>query len=226
MMKTMDLIFEQELSIARYGDGELNLVCNINRHTAFQRNSFMINHKLSEILATPQDGLLVCLPIISLHDTFWKDFWFKQWHLFSHHCKQSCYGTAQISRPIFFRLYGLKAVEAWKKLWRGKRVCFIYGEGARFEKDHLLFGEILSHVEVLGKPKNAFDDLSFLIKESLVLRENVDIYLIALGQTGTILAAELSKYGVRALDIGHLPNSYDTIFNNKSIPESLPLVKK
>ena len=66
MMKTMDLIFEQELSIARYGDGELNLVCNINRHTAFQRNSFMINHKLSEILATPQDGLLVCnvVPLI------------------------------------------------------------------------------------------------------------------------------------------------------------------
>ncbi len=226
MMQTMNLIADKGLSIARYGDGELNLVCNINRHTDFQRNSFEINHKLSEILASSQSNLLVCLPIISLHEGFWRDFWFKQWYLFSHHCKLPLYGTAQITRPIFFKLYGLDAVQAWKKLWRGKRVCFVYGEGSRFEKDHFLFDEIIDHVEVLGKAKNAFEDIDTLISESIALRADVDIYLIALGQTGTILASELAKRGVWALDIGHLPNSYDTIFKNKARPESLPLVKK
>lgn len=226
MMQTMHMVFDKKLSISRYGDGELNLVSDIKRNTSFQRNSFEINHKLTEILSVSQNNLLVCMPMLSLNEGFWRDFWFKQWHLFSHHCKLPLYGTAQISRPIFFKIYGLDAVEAWKKLWRGKRVCFVYGKGSRFEKDHFLFNEITDYVEVLGKATNAFDDLDDLVENSFVLRENVDIYLIALGQTGTILASELSKLGVWALDIGHLPNSYDNIFNNKSRPEILPLIKE
>ena len=79
--------------------------------------------------------------------------------------------------------------------------------------------------EILGKATNAFDELNILKAQAIEKKDNVDIYLIALGQTGTILAAELAEEGLWALDVGHLPNSYDNIFNSKATPENLPLIK-
>lgn len=223
MIETMDHIYKEELSLSRYGDGELNLVINQNNNISFQKNSILINEKLIEILSNTNDNLLVCLPNLALQNNFWRDFWFKKLHLFAHHCNQSLYGNAQVTRPIFFQKYGVEATEAWKRIWRNKSVCFIYGEGSRFEKNHFLFDEISSYSEILGKPSNAFEDLDLIIKQSVNLAEKTEIYLIALGPTGTILASELSKLGLRALDIGHLPNSYDNVFKNGKNPEALPV---
>lgn len=225
LIETMDQIYNKKMSISRFGDGELNLVIDLNRHTKFQKNSFIINDKLTNILSKRVDNLLVCLPLLTYADGFWKNYWMNNWYLFSHTCKLDIYGSAQISRPIFFQKYGLVAVESWKKIWRNKRVCFVYGEGSRFNINHILFDEISEVKQVLGKATNAFDDYDRLFSSCKEVLDDVDIFLIALGQTGTVLSAALCLEGGWALDVGHLPNSYDTVFKNTATPEQLPLSK-
>lgn len=57
--------------------------------------------------------------------------------------------------------------------------------------------------------------------EKCLQEKEVDMFLIALGPTGTVLASRLFHKNLRALDIGHLNNSYDTVFLNSVRPESL-----
>src|SRR5690606_41097389 len=91
-----------------------------NNNISYQKNSILINEKLIEILSNTNDNLLVCLPNLALQNNFWRDFWFKKLHRFAHHCNQSLYGNAQVTRPIFFQKYGVEATEAWKRIWRNK----------------------------------------------------------------------------------------------------------
>lgn len=219
MLDTMDYIYNNRASLARFGDGELSLVADMNSSFSFQKNSLKLNLSLIEVLSQPSKNLLVCLPISRLQDQFWRSFWYKNWPLISRYCTLELYGTAQISRPVFFYAYGQEGVHLWKRLWKGKRVCYIYGEGSRFNKLHSLFDCIQGSIEILGKSSNAYEDIDSLKDEAYSVRDDVDIYLIALGPAGTVLASMLAKLGLWALDIGHLSNSYDTVFFGEKQPE-------
>lgn len=59
------------------------------------------------------------------------------------------------------------------------------------------------------------------VMKQCIEQKQVDLFLIALGPTGTVLAARLHHRGFRALDIGHLNNSYDTVFLNQMRPEQI-----
>ena len=48
------------------------------------------------------------------------------------------------------------------------------------------------------------------------------LILISLGPTATVLAYDLSKTGVQAIDIGHITNMYDRLVYGKAKPEDLP----
>lgn len=54
------------------------------------------------------------------------------------------------------------------------------------------------------------------------MKENIDLFLIALGPAGTVLSARLTDKEKIAYDIGHLTNSYDTVFSGAAVPEQLP----
>ncbi|PPE76500.1 hypothetical protein C3941_28810 [Kaistia algarum] len=47
------------------------------------------------------------------------------------------------------------------------------------------------------------------------------IFIIALGQAGTILSYKLHILGFRALDVGHIDRSYDNVFLSGKIPEKI-----
>ena len=71
------------------------------------------------------------------------------------------------------------------------------------------------------KNKNAYDDIGQLTEQCL-MKENIDLFLIALGPAGTVLSARLTDKEKIAYDIGHLTNSYDTVFSGAAVPEQLP----
>ncbi|WP_413772750.1 GT-D fold domain-containing glycosyltransferase [Acinetobacter sp. ANC 4169] len=67
--------------------------------------------------------------------------------------------------------------------------------------------------------------LLMIFFRNVLRKKNVDMFLIALGPTGTVLSARLHQYGLRGLDVGHLNNSYDTVFLNKVRPEQIDFLK-
>ena len=50
------------------------------------------------------------------------------------------------------------------------------------------------------------------------------LFMVAAGPTATVLSYDLWKDGYQALDVGHLPNSYDEFLGEIISPENIPLI--
>lgn len=220
MRETLDCIYEKQCSLARFGDGEFKLLARLGHKIIYQENSFELNNQLKEVLASPSDGLIVGIPPLLFENNFWKSFWTDNWSLIGYNFMLDSYANSMVTRPEFFRIFGLDGVSLWRRIWANKRVCFITGNRSRFNAEHLIFNGIVDARFIYSKPANAFSDLEH-IKSEVVKLKGVDIYLIALGPAGTILAKQMHLMGYWALDIGHLNNSYDHVIEGAVTPESL-----
>ncbi|MDO4640274.1 MAG: GT-D fold domain-containing glycosyltransferase [Neisseria sp.] len=218
ILETMHRIKNEELSIARFGDGEIN--CMITETgCSFQTHNWKLMQELRDMNMT-QNGLLVCYPSLMVENGFWLDFWAKHWAQCKFYLQREVLGDSFVTRPQAFYLYGHIIADMWKEIWENKHVCFITGEGSRMDGNHFIFDNIKNSSYIYSKTKNAYEDIDNIIHKSLK-QSNVDLFLIALGPTGTAVASRLYNKGYRALDIGHLNNSYDTAFHNAPRPEHI-----
>ena len=95
---TIDYIIKHHCSIARYGDGELNIALH-DYGVVFQKYSESLSLRLREVMTKPTDGLLVCLPRAIRNQTglnaHAKEFWL-WWSLDNYDeladCLYSCRG--------------------------------------------------------------------------------------------------------------------------------------
>lgn len=222
MMDTLDNIIKNELSLARFGDGEFNLMLDVTKDHYFQKNSDKLNHYLKKVISyNYKDGLLVGIPSMFLERPWWKNYWRSNWSTLQCYLTDRIYGDSIVTRPEFFSIHGMEGVNKWKELWDNKTICFISGKGSRFDIDHDLFNNAQLKVVMHSLPTNAFDDIENIISQVKAGRK-FDLYMIALGPSGTILAGELHQLGYRALDVGHITNSYDHVFKGAGIPERIP----
>lgn len=227
MLETVDLL-AQGYSIARWGDGEIRLMLQPEFQLSFQRANSELAEELRRLLLSydsVSDHLLMAFPTV-FPQRLWMGIWADSWHLMKPILKvsKSTWANTHISRPLFFQWHGQDAVKAWRRVWENKRVCIIAGRDSRFEMLPELFDNIKSHIRIDSEPTNAYLKLEQL-KVELDKVKDIDIYLIALGPTGTILAAYLSAKGYHAIDIGHLASSYLNVFKGGSNPEQLPIKK-
>ena len=58
---TLKLIIEKELSVTRYGDGELLMMAD-QMNESFQDYDPFIAQKLKQVLKSKRDDLLICIP--------------------------------------------------------------------------------------------------------------------------------------------------------------------
>lgn len=220
-LETLDEVSSQRLSMARYGDGELGLAADPTRNIVFQRGSFVLARSLRDVISIPQDGLLVCLPGVTV-GVSWMTWNARYWGIISELIPQDRrWGIASVSRSDGFEAEGAPLVDAWRSCWSGRDVLVVTGKGSRFELVPELFSSARSVGFVLGAPKDAFQAINELEKQ--VLKRRPDLVLLALGPAGTVLSSRLHEAGVQALDIGHLSNSYNEHFKHGPRPERLPI---
>lgn len=220
-IETLDAVSDRGLSMARFGDGELGLAADPTRNIAFQRGSFGLARQLCDILSERREGLLVCLPGVTV-DVFWMTWIARYWGILSSVISdRSLWGIASVSRSEAFRSEGEALVEAWRACWSGREITVVTGSGSRFEAPPELFSSAKSLDYVRGPSKDAFSYMRELKGE--VLSRSPDLVLVALGPAGTILAADLHESGLQALDVGHLSNSYNEHFKGGLRPERLPI---
>lgn len=133
------------------------------------------------------------------------------------------YGATNITRAGGFSRNGMDLVEAWRSCWENRHVTVVTGKGSRFDLIDELFSGVKDATFEYSLPKNAYDEHKIILDN--LLNNPQDLVLISLGPTGSILAYELAKRGVQALDLGHISASYQQAFKGAPAPEKLPLSK-
>lgn len=217
--ETLDEIRERRLSICRYGDGEFNLMDN--GAIGFQSSSKLLAERLRQIICTPQDGLLVCIPGIFTHPELYTRenhaFWDRllvrtrpSWYAYLN--MEQLYGNTDITRcymGIQDKEQSARYFQKLKLLWKGKKVILVEGEQSRLGVGNDLFDEVKNLKRLLCPATNAFAHYDTILKKTLKHSEDCDLILLAVGPTATVLAYDLAKSGKYVLDVGNVDNEYE-----------------
>ena len=218
--ETIQKLYEPNVSIARFGDGELSYIEKIGLY--FQPYNEELANRLKEILNSNVPNLLIGLPIAlnpqncELYEGFAKEYWVdwlqkneeKMEKLINPNKK---YYSAQISR--FYLDYKDKSnvanyVKMLKELWNDRDVVIVEGEKSRLGVGNDLFDNMRTIKRILCPPENAFLKYDSILEEIKKTSKN-NLILLALGPTATVLAYDLHKLGYKAIDIGHVDIEYE-----------------
>lgn len=191
--ETLDRVLSGE-SIARFGDGEFNLIfggkCKTQNYVA------PIGATLKSILS--EGNCLVGIPRqgIGPKAAFWEKY--RKADLASM-MKKSLYGSSFITRPD--SAPWIDRLSYWKKiksLWQGKNVTLVRGSAKSLTAEMLKGASSVR--EILCPMRDAYNSY-YKILEDIGDDRNI---ILCLGPTATILAAELSIQGRYAIDLGHV----------------------
>lgn len=227
MMDTMKQVAEGK-SLARWGDGEVKLMLQPEFDLMYQKAIPALAGELEFMLTSYDENssrIILAMPTF-FSSRLWMGIFAENWHVLKPilEASQSKWGNTHVSRPLFFQRHGHEAVEAWRSVWSDKRVCVVAGRGSKFELLPELFDNVADVRRIDSEPADAYAALPEL-KQKLRAVNDVDLFLIALGPSGTVLAGYLSSEAGgahHAVDIGHLASSYLNVFKGGKTPEHLP----
>lgn len=205
-------------SVCRYGDGEMKFI--LGSETWFQKKSPLLRKRLTEILSSDEDNVMICIPNKFGVSKVYTDFENKHWKKNISHTRRTWYKylnrkkiyyDAFISRcymPYKDKTLAKEYFGLWKQIWDGRDLLIIEGEKTRLGVGNTLFDNVKSIRRILCPNTNAFDYYEQVI--SRVKDETVDkLILIAIGPTATVMAFDLAQLGYQAIDIGHLDIEYE-----------------
>lgn len=183
-------------SLARYGDGEFNLCRGHSIPCQAWSQSLQV-----ALLGILKDSGTCLVGIPNLHSQTPKAAFWAKYRAVAPLLADREYGSAFISRPD--SAPWIDTPEYWaalESLWAGKDVTVVRGAGS--EKG-LQGGDLRSArsvCQVLCRPKDAYAERKAL----LALIGTPGLVLLCAGPTATVLAVELCRRGVQAVDLGHV----------------------
>lgn len=226
-LQTIDRIVENKLSIARYGDGEFNMMLKARQSIDFQPASASLSARLQDVFNSQSERLLVCIPrVFRVHErqTMTRKARRSWCRLLRHKGSdfynllqaQPLYGDARISRPYMDLL---KNTENYthadcffrkiKKIWAHQRVLIVEGALTRWGVGNDLLEGASQVGRILCPPTDAWQSYDAILKAVQAHADQYDLVICALGPTATVLAHDLSEKGIWALDLGHLDMEYE-----------------
>lgn len=210
MDETIEKVKNENYSICRYGDGEFKVI--LDKGNGFQESNEKLANRLKEILLSNDEHILIGLPDVFKRlnmyneqaQSFWNDYLiYNRLNIYKILDKNKIYYNAFFTRPYMDWRNKSKSKEWFNKIisiWDNKDIAIIEGEGTRLGVGNDLFNNTKSIVRIIAPSKNAFSRYEEILNESKDLDKN-KLILIALGQTATVLAYDLSKLGYQAIDI-------------------------
>lgn len=237
--ETISYIEQHNCSIARFGDGEFEQILWPQHNLGFQEYNYNLAKRLKEVLASKDENLLVCIPY-ALNDVrgrtddsikFWY-YWCERKNqrkliidlIKSYHGTKYIFGDSQISRP-YIAWNTLKNAEnifpRLMNLWRDKDLIILEGAKTRLGVGNDLFSGARTIKRIIGPSTNAFDYIEDIKTKVAEIHTN-ELVIMALGPAATILALDLSRIGVQALDIGHLDIEYEWYLRKSKSQDIVP----
>lgn len=227
--ETIRKVQNEQLSLIRFGDGELVLIRGKSIPT--QKSDQVLSKQLAKVLSTDETGLLIAVPDIfrgvSAYQKKSQHFW--QEHLFfcrKIYCKylnqSRLYGNAFFSRG-YLTLRDHSECEKWfreiKKIWDEKAILLIEGATSYNGVGNDLFSKANKVQRVICKSKNCFVDYQIILKKAQEIK--CDIILLSVGATSKPLALDLFHAGYRVIDIGNLNVEYIAFCNGLDSKEKM-----
>lgn len=228
MNDTLDLIIKNDLSVIRFGDGEMTIIGS--GALGFQKADPVLARRLKKIIQLNLPGLLICVPGFfgKLEDLADFAFKFALHHQFRYRHQwldllslDQTYGETGMTRPYLgFNANGRKkSGEIFRKLfslWQGRDVLLIEGSKSRLGVGNNMFDEVASLKRILCPPENAYDKYNEILTEALKTERN-KLILVSLGPTAKVLVYDLFKAGYRVIDIGHIDMEYEMYLRKEPI---------
>lgn len=208
--ETIDEILHTNKSIARFGDGEI-MVAN-GEDIGFQRAEPELSRRLREILAKPQENLMVTLSgylgnpssIVGEKNRAYKDF--------------ALYAVPNLRRKtakfinydtIYYNTSASGArFEDYRSFFVGKKLVLV-GCKEAFESYEFNIFDTAAVLKYEFVPnKHCFSEYESILSRLKAYEKDFLIILMC-GPTACVLASDLCAEGFRALDLGHLAKAYD-----------------
>jgi len=184
-------------SLARYGDGEFNLA--EGHSIPCQRHSPELERRLRGILVD-SGRCIVGIPNLD-SATPKAAFWHKYQRVTPLLAPGRVYGSSFISRPD--SAPWVNTATYWadiERLWAGLDVTVVRGAGSTKGLTRADMTTAKSVREVLCPRQHAFEEYADLL-EAIGTPERV---LLCCGPTATVLAVDLCRHGIHAVDCGHV----------------------
>ena len=242
--KTIDEIKQNNLSLSRFGDGEILIVLQYLgvalSNSTFQDFDQNLGKRLYSILSSDKSDaarVLVGLPrcmfgggvddMIFGSKYFWERFsadWIEL--MLTVLKKDKIYADTNMTR--FYYDFKDKSIlprakaKRIKELWKGRDVIVVEGQQTRMGVGNDLFDNVSSLRRVLVPTTNAFAKYDKILATVKGFYAKGDLILIAAGMTATVLAYDLSALGCQALDIGHIDIEYEWMKRGALTREKIP----
>lgn len=221
MSDTIFAIKSRRASIARYGDGEFDII--FGRTEGYQRQDLELSKRLREILKQNDlsERFLVAVP-----DCFGDLSQFNEKAQFHWRIRldkerikwvrclntKAPYYQAQITR-FYFDWADKSMCNDWysglKSIWDNENVLLVEGEFSRVGVGNDLFDNAASVRRILCPAENAFDYYEVILDTVCKHAKPSDLIFMALGPTATVLAYDLFRKGFWAMDAGHIDLEYE-----------------
>jgi len=180
-------------SIARFGDGELNLLHGKDSKT--QTYNLEVGEELAGVLNEPH--ALIGMPYVhpkSPRREYWEDYFEPLPDHYTSHNYESSFITRMDEAPWIDTPQYRTEIH---KLWRDKDVVLVRGQGSL--KAEMLYGA-KSVTEVVIPSRDAYpliDKIQWKIGDA-------PFVILCAGAVGTILANRLAKRNIHAVDLGFI----------------------
>ncbi|MCM1025978.1 MAG: SP_1767 family glycosyltransferase [Roseburia sp.] len=219
MQETLAYIRDKRISIARFGDGEVDLMTG--HSIPYQDYDGELAEKLKKIITMPDnEKLLVCLPDVfekrerytAECNSFW-DAHLNQYQDFYREVLsgEKQYGSTFLSRPYIDRAdksISGKHFQDLKEFFSDKSILIVEGVYSRSGVGNDLFQGAKSVERIICPSRNAYGKYEEIL--NAVKRHGADkLILLMLGPTAKALAYDLALAGYWAVDIGHIDSEYE-----------------
>ncbi len=221
MDETAKAIKERRASIARFGDGEYDLM--FKRSQGFQQADAKLGKRLAEVIKKngESDKFLVgvpdCFGDLSQYTPEAQFHW--QVRLDRERIKwvkalnlDYPYYNTQVTR-FYFDFADKSNCQRWyenlKSIWDGERVLVIEGDKSRVGVGNDLFDNAKKVSRILCPAKSAFCKYDEIVEAAKRFAPDYDLVFLALGPTASVLAYDLYKCGFWVFDAGHIDIEYE-----------------
>lgn len=216
--ETIDHITNNDVSVVRYGDGEMALIRGYD--LSFQDCDPDLRARLMQVLNSDLTNLIVCIPdCFGGYDRYTdrvKRFFEsemgrsrKVWRDSTN--KERVYYNSFISRLYVEWRDRSQSVEWFKKvkqIWLNQDLTIIEGQKSRLGVGNDLFEGAKSIERILCPETFAYRKYNQILSEAIKIDKD-RLVLVALGPTAKPLVYDLCETGNRAIDIGHIDVEYE-----------------
>lgn len=228
--ETLKLLTSKNVSIARYGDGELMIIDG--KDIPFQKYDERLAQRLKDILKNNNGSLLVGIPYIyfyakydaSLNDAEKSYRYYSIPNLRRSLLKYIDLSTKYCSAEISTLISGSDELyNSFRQIWQNKKIAVVTCKSVWDGVKYNIFDNAKEIHNIWVPSKHAWTENNMVLSEVQKLSKDTLVILMC-GPAATVWADDLSKLGYRALDIGHVLKGYD--FYMKALPQTAENVNK